>query len=187
MPDAWDKFGKTVEVSGEGMVLTKTTGGNYSRHAAAKELLTSGVHTWEVELTSGAIQNNNRDMFIGVAAPGCDVEKGDHHDKGKAWYLRTHDGNIYGGDIDTEDAAKKGKFFVVGDRVGLRLDCNDGSLCFYKNGEPFGEPRSVLGILFLLWFEEQFPPGTISMPVVRAVELKCNGQSVTLFPQAQLA
>ena len=35
--------------------------------------------------------------------------------------------------------------------------------------------------------KEQFPPGMISMPVVRAVELKCNGQSVTLFPQAQLA
>lgn len=171
MPDAWDKFGKTVEVSGEGMVLTKTSGGNYSRHAAAKELLSSGVHSWEVELTSGAIQNNNRDMFVGVAAPGCDVEKGDHHDKGKAWYLRTHDGNIYGGDIDCEDAAKKGKFFVVGDRVGLRLDCNDGSLRFYKNGEPFGE---------------QFPPGTIPMPVVRAVELKCNGQKVTLFPQVEL-
>ena len=148
MPDAWDKFGKAVEVSGEGMVLTKTNGGNYSRHAAAKELLSSGVHTWEVELTSGATQNNNRDMFVGVAAPGCDAEKGDHHDKGKAWYLRTHDGNIYGGDIDTEDVAKKGKFFVVGDRVGLRLDCNDGSLRFYKNGEPFGEPWSVLGILF---------------------------------------
>ena len=29
-------------------------------------------------------------------------------------YIRTHDGNIYGGDIEIEDAAKKGKNFVVG-------------------------------------------------------------------------
>ena len=43
-------------------------------------------------MTSGATANNNRDIYIGVALPGCDVEKGEHHEKGKAWYLRTHDG-----------------------------------------------------------------------------------------------
>ena len=59
---------------------------------AGKELLSSGVHCWEVEVTSGATANNNRDIYIGVAVPGCDVEKGEHHEKGKAWYLRTHDG-----------------------------------------------------------------------------------------------
>merc|ERR1712050_367409 len=98
---------------------------------------------------------------------GCDVEKGDHHNKGNAWYLRTHDGSLYGGDIDSDDeiVQKKGKFFLKGDRVGLRLNCDDGSLRFYKNGEAFGI---------------EFPAGTITMPVVRAVELRCNGQSVTL-------
>ena len=59
---------------------------------AGKEVLSSGVHCWEVEVTSGATANNNRDIYIGVAVPGCDVEKGEHHEKGKAWYLRTHDG-----------------------------------------------------------------------------------------------
>jgi hypothetical protein len=48
-------------------------------------------------------------------------------------------GNIYGSNVENEDAAKKGKLFVAGDRVGLRLDCNDGSLRFYRNGEPFGD------------------------------------------------
>lgn len=172
MGDAWDQFGKTMEASDDRMVMTKTNGGNYARHVAAKEVLSSGVHTWEVELTSGATSNNNRDVFVGVATPGCDVEKGNHHDKGKAWYLRTHDGNIYGGDMDVEDAAKKGKNFLLGDRVGLRLDCDQRSLRFYKNGEPFGQ---------------EFPAGTITLPVVRAVELKCAGQSVKLWPEAQLA
>ena len=160
-----------MEVSEDGRVLTKKAGGNYARHVAAQEVLSSGVHTWEVELTSGATSNNNRDVFIGVATPGCDVEKGDHHAKGKAWYLRTHDGHIYGGDLEVEDAAMKGKHFLAGDRVGVRLDCNDGSLRFYKNGEPLGE---------------QFPAGTIPTPVVRAVELKCPGQCVTLLPEVQL-
>lgn len=166
----WAQWGKTMEVSGDG-VVRKVSGGNYARHVAGKELLSSGVHCWEVEVTSGATANNNRDIYIGVAVPGCDVEKGEHHEKGKAWYLRTHDGNTYGSNVENEDAAKKGKLFVPGDRVGLRLDCNDGSLRFYRNGEPFGD---------------QFPPGSITSPVVRAVELKCQGQSVTLLPEGKV-
>merc|ERR1719401_2538508 len=154
-----------MEISGEGMVLTKTSGGDYPRHAACGEVLSSGVHTWEIVINSGAGTNGNRDMKIGVAKKGCDVEKGDHHDKDAAWYLRTHDGSLYGADLDQDYVAKKGKFFAVGDRVGVRLDCNDGSLKFYKNGEKFGEG---------------FPAGTIKEPVVRAVELLMKGQSVSL-------
>merc|ERR1712060_875438 len=158
----WNTFGQTMKVSGEGLVLTKETGGDYFRHVAAGEVLSSGVHTWEVEITSGAMTNGNRDMHIGVAKQGCDVEKGDHHNKGNAWYLRTHDGALYGGDMEEDDVKGKGKFFRVGDKVGMRLNCDDGSLHFYKNGEDFGS---------------EFPAGTITMPVVRAVELKMKGQS----------
>mmetsp|Transcript_5871 Transcript_5871/g.11872 ORF Transcript_5871/g.11872 Transcript_5871/m.11872 type:complete len:173 (+) Transcript_5871:19-537(+) len=172
MADAWKRAGKAMEISGEGLVLTKTSGGDYFRHVAAGEVLSSGVHTWEVEIISGASTNSNRDMYIGVAKEGCDVEKGDLHGKDVAWYLRTHDGCIYGGDVDQDDVAKKGKFFLAGDRVGVRLNCDDGSLRFFKNGEAFGS---------------EFPAGTITGPVVRAVELKCNGQSVKLLPQAELA
>mmetsp|Transcript_38306 Transcript_38306/g.69221 ORF Transcript_38306/g.69221 Transcript_38306/m.69221 type:complete len:184 (+) Transcript_38306:90-641(+) len=179
----WDSSGQTMEVSGEGLVLTKTSGGDYYRHAAAGEVLSSGVHTWEVEVTSGAGTNGNRDMLIGVAKQGCDVEKGDHHEKGNAWYLRTQDGTLrrkYADDSDEDDdlvvglgtGEKKGKLFAAGDRMGLRLDCDDGSLRFYKNGEPFGK---------------EFPAGTIKEPVVRAVELKMRGQSVTLKPNVELA
>ena len=51
--------------------------------------------------------------------------------------------------MENEDVVKKGKLFVAGDRVGLRLDCNDGSLRFYRNGEPFGDQ-------FLDWPVHQF-------------------------------
>jgi len=179
----WDCVGQTMEVSGEGLVVTKTSGGDYYRHVAAGEELSSGVHTWEVEITSGAMTNNNRDMLIGVAKKGCDVEKGDHHDKGNAWYLRTHDACLYGGGIDLDDQEDapilgrnvgntKGKFFAKGDKMGFRLNCDDGSLKFYRNGEELGR---------------EYPAGTITVPVVRAIELKMKGQSATLIPDVELA
>lgn len=182
MPDTWSQLGKNMEVSDEGMVLTKVSGGDFPIHAACGEVLSSGVHTWEVVINSGAKTNGNRDIKIGVAKQGCNVEKGDHHNKGNAWYLRTHDACLYGSEIDDIDdqedllvgrgvGRKKGKFFLVGDRVGVQLNCDNGSLCFFKNGEAFGIP---------------FPAGTIKGPVVRAVELLCSGQSVTLVPDLEL-
>jgi len=181
MADAWSQSGKTMEISGEGAVLTKTSGGDYPIHAACGELLSEGVHTWEVVIDHGANKNGNRDMKIGVAKQGCSVEKGDHHNKGNAWYIRTHDGCVYGGDMDLDDQEdlilgrnvgnKKGKYFVVGDRIGVELNCDDGSLRFFRNGEEFGVP---------------FPAGTVKGPVVRAVELVCQGQSVTLVPGVEL-
>ena len=62
MPDSWCKFGQKMEVSGEGMVLTKTSGGDFPVHVACEEVLTSGVHSWEVLINSGANTNSNRDM-----------------------------------------------------------------------------------------------------------------------------
>eukprot|EP00746_Dinoflagellata_sp_MGD_P067205 gnl/MRDRNA2_/MRDRNA2_27746_c0_seq2.p1 gnl/MRDRNA2_/MRDRNA2_27746_c0~~gnl/MRDRNA2_/MRDRNA2_27746_c0_seq2.p1 ORF type:complete len:198 (+),score=19.18 gnl/MRDRNA2_/MRDRNA2_27746_c0_seq2:96-689(+) len=181
MPDQWSQCGKTMEITDEGMVLTKIGGGDYNIHAACGEQLSSGVHTWEVVINSGAVRNGNRDMKIGVAKEGLNVEKGDHHNKDSAWYLRTHDACLYGGDIDLDDQEdllmgrnvgnKKGKFFLVGDRVGVKFNCDEGSLCFYKNGEEFGI---------------SFPAGTIKGPVVRAIELVCHGQSVKLVPDVEL-
>jgi len=181
MPDTWSKFGKAMDVSDEGLVLTKARGGDFPMHVACAEVLSSGVHAWEVVINSGAIKNGNRDIKIGVAKDGCNVEKGDHYNRGNAWYLRTHDACLYGGDIDLDDQEdllvgrnvgnKKGTFFLAGDRVGVQLNCDEGSLHFFKNGEEFGIP---------------FAAGTIKGPVVRAVELLCNGQSVTLVTDVEL-
>ena len=172
MPDdAWVHAGKTMAVSGEGLVLTKTGGGNYNRVVTGGEGLSDGVHTWEVVLSSGATSNRNLTVYVGVAIEGLDVEKGNHYNKGNAWYIRTLDGSLYGGGEDNGDAHGAGAF-RIGDRVGLRLDCADGSLQFSKNGELFGAG---------------FPAGTITVPVVRAVELVCQGQSVSLVPGAAVA
>lgn len=170
--DSFTHIGSNMEVSEGGLVLTKKNGSNYNRHCACSEVLSSGVHTWEIVMTSGAISNGQLSMMVGVSKEGLDVEKGNHNKKGSAWYMYTSDGSLCGGDKQRDD--EQGKNFGLGDRVGCRLDFGDGSLKFYCNGKVLGPG---------------FPAGTITEPVVRAVELVCPGQSVTLTltPSEELA
>ena len=161
-------MGKTMQT--EGLQIKKSSGGNYPRHATHGEVMDSGVHSWELLFTAAASANGNRTMYVGVGREGLDVEKGNHHKTAAAWYLRTDDGTLYGGgpaDKDKEKPTEKG--FQVGDRIGVRMNCDDGSLRFYKNGETL---------------DAGFPAGTITGPVVGAVELLCSGQALTLVPEA---
>lgn len=171
MGDTWVRVGAQCEISGEGLVVKKTKGGNYNRLCVAGAVLSSGVHTWEVVIDAGAVANQSIIMFIGVAREELDVEKGNYNKKGEGWYLRPNDGSLFGGEHEAADDHGP-RSFSIGDRVGVRLDLGDGSLKFYKNGEAFGTG---------------FPAGTISGSVVRAVELVCSGQSITLVPGAVLA
>ena len=164
----WTRLGKTMET--QGLTLRKTSGGNYPRHAAHGEVLTHGVHTWELVVTAAANANACRIMYIGVGREGLDVEKGKHH-KADAWYLRTDEGTLHGG-LDGVEQTPIERAFEVGDRIGVRMNCDEGSLHFYKNGKAMG-----VG----------FPAGTITGPVVGAVELMCIGQALTLMPEAKLA
>ena len=114
---AWTRLGKTCEA--EGAVLTKVRGGSYPRHATNGRLLTTGVHVWEYEFTSAAKANGNRTMYVGVAQEGLDVEKGGHSRSGKAWYLRTDNGTLYGSGVaEPSDQTPVERCFVVGDRIG---------------------------------------------------------------------
>ena len=111
---AWTRLGKTCEA--EGAVLTKVRGGSYPRHATNGRLLTTGVHVWEYEFTSAAKANGNRTMYVGVAQEGLDVEKGGHSKSGKAWYLRTDNGTLYGSGVaEASDQTPVERCFVVGD------------------------------------------------------------------------
>ena len=132
------------------------------------------MHTWEIEFTSAATANSNRQMYVGVGREGLDVEKGNHH-KADAWYMRTDDATLFGVGAEkieytyvSEDLKKSG--FYVGDKIGVKMNCDDGSLSFYKNGEKM---------------EVGFPAGTIKGPVVGAVEILCVGQGLTLVPEVR--
>ena len=162
---AWTRVGTTCEA--EGAVLTKVRGGSYPRHATNGRLLTTGVHVWEYEFTSAAKANGSRTMYVGVAQEGLDVEKGGHSKSGKAWYLRTDNGTLYGSGVaEASDQTPVEKCFVVGDKIGVTLNLDDGSLAFSKNG---------------VLLAGGFPVGSIKGPVVGAVELLTVGQSLTLL------
>ncbi len=162
---AWTRLGKTCEA--EGAVLTKVRGGSYPRHATNGRLLTTGVHVWEYEFTSAAKANGNRTMYVGVAQEGLDVEKGGHSRSGRAWYLRTDNGTLYGSGVaEASDQTPVERCFVVGDRIGVTLNLGDGSLAFSRNGALLAGG---------------FPAGRIAGPVVGAVELLTVGQSLTLL------
>lgn len=169
MSEGWTRLGRTCQA--EGLKITKTGGGSYPRHASHGAVMTSGVHSWAYDFTSAATANGNRTMYVGVGREGLDVEKGNHH-KADAWYMRIDNGTIYGGGFDPAEQKAIEKAFQVGDRIAVRMNCDDGSLTFFKNGETM---------------DAGFPPGTISGPVVGAVELLTVGQALTLVPEAPAA
>jgi hypothetical protein len=70
--------------------------------------------------------------------------------------------------IDVSADVVTGGGYVQGDRVGMLLDLNNGSLCFFKNGEKHGDG---------------YPAGTVTGPVVAAVRMSSSGSSVRLLPR----
>jgi hypothetical protein len=60
--------------------------------------------------------------------------------------------------------------YADGDRVGVLLDLDDGSVCFFKNGVKEGPG---------------YPAGSVEGPVVHAVQLAYPDDSLRLLPDAQ--
>jgi hypothetical protein len=60
--------------------------------------------------------------------------------------------------------------FKKGDRVGVLLDLGDGSLRFFKNGAHHGPGYAA---------------GSVTGPVVAAVQMYIHNSSVRLLPNAQ--
>jgi hypothetical protein len=82
------------------------------------------------------------------------------------WFISTNDGALYGSGRSGNDPAGD---YDEGDRVGVLLDCNDGSLRFFKNGTKHGPGYSA---------------GSVKEPVVAVVEVFANGGSVRMLPHA---
>jgi hypothetical protein len=61
--------------------------------------------------------------------------------------------------------------YTQGDRVGVLLDLDDGSLRFFKNGTQHGPGYAA---------------GSVIGPVVAAVQMLSVGTAVRLLPNAQL-
>jgi hypothetical protein len=153
-----------VSLSEGGAVVTHTHDGalEFSLTTTGTELM-EGKHYWEVELLS----NNPLKILIGISRPNLDPT-------GKYFTLECTDGwfihaggTLYGNGKYSNDKAGA---YVQGDRVGVLLDLDKGSLRFFKNGVENGPG---------------YPAGSVTGPVVAAVHMYGKNLSVRLLPNAE--
>jgi hypothetical protein len=164
-PLLWRTFpAGRVALSEDDAVATQTMGYKCSLTTTEIEL-TEGKHYWEVELLSKSLVFT----YIGISSPNLDPT-GDYADKDCAdgWFIDADDGSLFGnGEADGDEAGD----YEQGDRVGVLLDLDNGSLRFFKNGVEHGPG---------------YPAGSVTGPVVYAVQMFNTGESVRLLPNAEM-
>jgi hypothetical protein len=112
-------------------------------------------------------------MFVGISRPNLDPA-GDYHgsDCTDGWFISAGYGSLWGNGKHGDDAAgpydATGRY-KQGDRVGVLLDLDNGSLRFFKNGVQHGPGYAA---------------GSVTGPVVAAVQLASIGTSVRMLLNA---
>jgi hypothetical protein len=146
-----------VKLSEGGTVATEiyANEGKYS-HVTTGTELTEGRHYWEVELLSDYLSS----MYVGVSRPNLDPV-GDYMCEActDGWFTSLYRGSLFGNSKFDDDASGG---YQQGDRLGVLLDLNNGSLLFFKNGVQHGPG---------------YPAGSVTGPVVGAVELCWSNQA----------
>jgi hypothetical protein len=118
-----------------------------------------------VELLSETV----RGIYIGITRPNLDPTGryiGSACTDG--WFINAYIGALYGNGKEGDDQAGG---YKKGDRVGVLLDLYNGSLRFFKNGVQQGPG---------------YPAGSVTGPVVAAVQMLLKDSSVRLLPNAQV-
>jgi hypothetical protein len=167
----WRTFAEDlVALSEEGAVATLTkgysdlSGYHFSLTTTGVEL-TKGKHYWEVELLSDPQLDS---VLIGISRPNLDPTGDWSSDTcTDSWFIGAYFGHLYGNGKYADDGEGE---YEQGDRVGVLLDLDNGSLRFFKNGAQHGPGYAA---------------GSVTGPVVAAVQLKCAECSVRLLPNAQ--
>jgi hypothetical protein len=140
-----------------------THDGEHSLTTTGTEL-TEGKHYWEVELLSESVHS----ILIGISRPNLDPKECYYNSSSaQGWFIHAGEGGLYGNGKSHEDAAGS---YKQGDRVGMLLDLDTGSLRFFKNGVQYGPG---------------YPAGSVTGPVVAAVQLFYKDTSVRLLPDAE--
>jgi hypothetical protein len=155
-----------VALSEDGAMATQTTNVNcyeYTLTTTGTEL-TEGRHYWEVELLSESMSC----IFIGISRPNLDP-KGVYFEKDctDGWFISAYSGTLCGNGKYHDDTAGR---YKQGDRVGVLLDLDNGSLRFFKNGVQHGPGYTA---------------GSVTGPVVAAVQMGNKDSSVRLLPNAE--
>jgi hypothetical protein len=135
--------------------------------------LTQGKHYWEIELLSVFVGN----IMVGVSRPNLKpLGKYYTEDCMDGWFIEPQEGRLFGNEKEGDvhgglgDQAGFGAY-KQGDRIGVLLDLDEGSLRFFRNGVPDGRG---------------FEAGSVTAPVVHAVNMLSGGSSVRLLPNAVL-
>jgi hypothetical protein len=152
-----------------GAVATQTANGEWSLTTTETEL-TEGKHYWEVELLSKNIFGPGPaiNIFIGISRPNLDATGyywGSECTDG--WFIHTCEGSLWGNGKQRDDGAGA---YKQGDRVGVLLDLDNGSLRFFKNGVKHGPGYAA---------------GSLTGPVVAAVQLCYKDASLRLLSNAK--
>jgi hypothetical protein len=144
----------SVSLSEDGTMVTLS---DDSSNATA--VVTSGIelrhgrHFWEVEAMKGG-------FYVGVSRPNLDPSL--DYAVGvctEGWFIHFTTGGLYGNGKQSDDEAAR---FVSGDRIGVLLDLNNGSLLFFMNGVQYGSG---------------YPAGSVRGPVVHALQFYYSGLS----------
>jgi hypothetical protein len=160
----WRSFpADLVLLSEGGTVATQTADEEYSLTTTETEL-TEGKHYWEVELLS----EEDMGINIGISRPNLDpVAYYWERECTDAWFMYAKSGSLYGNGKGGDDRAGG---YKLGDRVGVLLDLDNGSLRFFKNGIQHGPGYAA---------------GSVMGPVVAAVQMLAKDASVRLLPNAK--
>jgi hypothetical protein len=151
-----------VTLSEGGAVATQTVNQSMSLTTTGTEI-TEGKHYWEVEPLSGNINM----IFIGVSRPNLRDPTAYAYQSTDGWFIRTNNGFLYGNGKRGDDQAGE---YKQGDRVGVLLDLDNGSLRFFKNGVQHGPGYAA---------------GSVTGPVVAAVHMYFKDQRVRMLPNAE--
>jgi hypothetical protein len=150
LPLLWRTFpADHVTLSEDGTVATHNVQDRFSLTTTGTEL-TEGKHYWEVELLSKDVGH----IFIGISRPNLDHTGAyvlSHCTDG--WFINTGIGALCGNGKQIDDEAGP---YTQGDRVGILLDLNNGSLRFFKNGVRHGPG---------------YPAGSVTGSVVHALQM----------------
>jgi hypothetical protein len=165
-PFLWRTFPEEyVELSEGGTVATETAnipGNDDYSHVTTSVKLTEGRHYWEVEV----ISENMDGLNVGVTRPDLDpVGRYIDSDCTDGWFTCMADGGLYGNGKFNDDGDDEAGEYEQGDRVGVLLDLNKGSLLFFKNGVQHGPGYAA---------------GSVTGPVVAAVELCYTNHAIRL-------
>jgi hypothetical protein len=143
-------------------VATQTVGGQSLTTTGTE--ITAGKHYWEVELL-----RKDSDILIGISRPNLDPTETEYYHRAgtDGWFIYANSGSLCGNGKQFDDAAGA---YKQGDRVGVLLDLDNGSLRFFKNGIQHGPG---------------YPAGSVTGPVVAAVQMYHKDTSVRLLSDAE--